>query len=50
MPKLSPTQLRSRLRRISEITGLSPTDPREAFTLRVALVLGRLASDDIDAL
>jgi hypothetical protein len=34
--------VRYRLRRIGEITGESPTDPRGAFTLQVALALGRL--------
>lgn len=33
--------VRYRLRQVEEITGLRPTDPRDAFTLRVALVLGR---------
>ena len=47
---IHPNTVRYRLRRISEITGLSPTDPREAFTLRVALVLGRLAADDLGPL
>ncbi len=34
--------VRYRLRRISEVTGYSPTDPREAYALRLALTLGRL--------
>jgi hypothetical protein len=34
--------IRYRLRRIEEMTGLSPTHPRDAYTLRVALTLGRL--------
>lgn len=34
--------VRYRLRRITEITGWSPTDARGAFTLRLALALGRL--------
>jgi hypothetical protein len=33
--------VRYRLRRVAEICGESPTDPRGAFTLRVAMVLGR---------
>jgi len=37
-----PNTVRYRLRRITETTGFSPTDPREAFTLRIGLVLGRL--------
>lgn len=35
--------VRYRLRRVAELTGLSPTDAREAYTLRVALTLGRLS-------
>ena len=34
--------VRYRLRRITEVTGLIPTEPRDAFTLRVALTVGRL--------
>jgi DNA-binding PucR family transcriptional regulator len=34
--------VRYRLRRIAEVSGLVPTEPRDAFTLRVALALGRL--------
>lgn len=34
--------VRYRLRRIAEICGEAPTDPRGAFSLRVALALGRL--------
>lgn len=37
-----PNTVRYRLRRIAEVTGRSPTDPRDAFTLRAALTLGRL--------
>lgn len=37
-----PNTVRYRLRRISEVCGLVPTEPRDAFTLRVALTLGRL--------
>ncbi len=33
--------VRYRLRQVAELTGLSATDPREAFVLRVALVVGR---------
>nr|WP_246283955.1 helix-turn-helix domain-containing protein [Nocardioides perillae] len=33
--------VRYRLRRVAEVTGLVPTDPRQGFTLRIALVLGR---------
>jgi hypothetical protein len=34
--------VRYRLRRIHEVTGYGPTDPRDAYTLRMALTLGRL--------
>lgn len=34
--------VRYRLRRIAEVTGFTPTDPRDAYTLRLALTLGRL--------
>jgi DNA-binding PucR family transcriptional regulator len=37
-----PNTVRYRLRRVGEITGLSPLVPREAFTLQVALTMGRL--------
>jgi DNA-binding PucR family transcriptional regulator len=40
-----PNTVRYRLRRAAELTGLSPTDPRHAYTYRVALTLGRLSSD-----
>jgi hypothetical protein len=38
--------VRYRLRRIGEITGLDPTDSRDAFTLQIALAVGRLIDDD----
>ena len=34
--------VRYRLRRITDITGLDPTSSREAFTLQIALAIGRL--------
>jgi DNA-binding PucR family transcriptional regulator len=34
--------VRYRLRRAHEVTGLNPSDPRDAYTLRVALTAGRL--------
>jgi hypothetical protein len=34
--------VRYRLKRVLDLTGLAPSDARHAFTLRVALVLGRL--------
>ena len=36
-----PNTVRYRLRRISEVTGLSAQDPRDAYSLRIALTLGR---------
>ena len=44
---IHPNTVRYRLRRIADVTGFSPTDARGAFTLRVGLVLGRLATDDL---
>jgi DNA-binding PucR family transcriptional regulator len=41
--------VRYRLRRASEITGLSVSDPRQAYTYRVALTLGRLAAPEAPA-
>lgn len=38
-----PNTVRYRLKRVSELTGLNPADPRSAFTLHMALALGRLA-------
>ena len=43
---IHPNTVRYRLRRIAEVTGYSATDARGAFTLRVGLVLGRLATDE----
>jgi hypothetical protein len=40
-----PNTVRYRLRRISEVTGRSPTDPREGLALRLGLILGRLGRD-----
>jgi DNA-binding PucR family transcriptional regulator len=37
-----PNTVRYRLRRIADVTGLSPSDARDAYTLRMALTLGRL--------
>jgi len=34
--------VRYRLKRVADLTGLQPLNPRDAFTLRVALALGRL--------
>lgn len=45
---IHPNTVRYRLRRIADLTGLSPTDSRGAFTLRIGLVLGRLVPDELD--
>ena len=37
-----PNTVRYRLRRVADVTGLSPLTPRDAFALRVALTIGRL--------
>jgi DNA-binding PucR family transcriptional regulator len=39
---IHPNTVRYRLRRVGEVTGLSPLLPRDAFALRVALTVGRL--------
>jgi PucR C-terminal helix-turn-helix domain/GGDEF-like domain len=39
-----PNTVRYRLRRAADLTGLTPTQPRHAYTLRLALTLGRLMS------
>jgi hypothetical protein len=41
-----PNTVRYRLRRAAEATGLSPNDPRHAYTYRVALTLGRLTAPE----
>ena len=38
--------VRYRLRRAAEVTGLAATDPRQAYTSRLALTLGRLTAPD----
>lgn len=38
-----PNTVRYRLRRIAELTGRNASDPRDAFVLQVALIIGRLA-------
>ena len=40
-----PNTVRYRLRRVTDVTGYSPSDVRSAFTLRIALALGRLHTD-----
>jgi DNA-binding PucR family transcriptional regulator len=37
-----PNTVRYRLRRVTDVTGLVPTNARSALTLRIALTLGRL--------
>jgi hypothetical protein len=44
---IHPNTVRYRLRRIADVTGYSPTDARGAFTLRIGLTLGRLATDEL---
>ena len=36
-----PNTVRYRLRQVADLTGFSPTEPRDAFALHIALVLGR---------
>lgn len=38
--------VRYRLRRIEDVTGLAPAHPRDAYTLRVAVTLGRLRTPE----
>lgn len=38
-----PNTVRYRLRNVADATGLNPSDPRDSFTLRVALTLGRIS-------
>lgn len=38
-----PNTVRYRLRQVAELTGFTPTEARDAFALRIALVLGRQA-------
>ncbi|WP_227870311.1 MULTISPECIES: CdaR family transcriptional regulator [Streptomyces] len=44
-----PNTVRYRLRRVTDVTGWSPSDVRSAFTLRVALMLGRLSDGEAQA-
>jgi len=41
-----PNTVRYRLKQVAELTGLSPAHPRDAFTLEIALVLGRQSGRD----
>ena len=40
-----PNTVRYRLKRVSELTGRNPADPRDALVLRIALVAARLDTD-----
>ncbi len=40
-----PNTVRYRLRQVAELTGLSPTDPRDAHTCALALTIGRLGRE-----
>jgi DNA-binding PucR family transcriptional regulator len=42
---IHPNTVRYRLRRVTDVTGYSPTEARDSYTLRVALTLGRLADE-----
>lgn len=44
-----PNTVRYRLRRIADFTGRDPTQPRDAYVLRVATTVGRLANHDQQA-
>ena len=44
-----PNTVRYRLRRPADQTGLTPTMPRDAYTLRMALTLGRLLATETSA-
>ena len=44
-----PNTVRYRLRRAADLTGLTPTMPRHAYTLRLALTLGRLLAAETSA-
>jgi hypothetical protein len=41
---IHPNTVRYRLRRVSELTGLRPADPRDALVLRIAVLVARLES------
>ncbi|NEE02079.1 PucR family transcriptional regulator [Phytoactinopolyspora halotolerans] len=43
-----PNTVRYRLRRVADVAGLMPTDPRDSYTLRIALSLGRLNPPSYD--
>ena len=39
--------VRYRLRQVGDLTGLTPTQPRHAYTIAIALSLGRLAGPSV---
>lgn len=41
-----PNTVRYRLRQVADLTGLTPSRPRDGFTLQIALVLGRQSGRD----
>jgi hypothetical protein len=43
-----PNTVRYRLRQVAELTGLTPGQPRDAFTLQIALVLGRQSGRTVE--
>jgi PucR C-terminal helix-turn-helix domain/GGDEF-like domain len=47
---IHPNTVRYRLRKISELTGCSPLDPRGAYVLRTAITFGRLRPKTADSL
>jgi len=44
-----PNTVRYRLRQVADLTGLTPSQPRDAFTLQIALVLGRQSGRGAEA-
>ena len=42
-----PNTVRYRLKRIAEVTGRDPTNPRDAYVLRIAATVGRLTQIDL---
>ncbi|WP_350277366.1 helix-turn-helix domain-containing protein [Kribbella sp. HUAS MG21] len=43
---IHPNTVRYRLKRVADLTGYNPLNPRDGFTLRVALTLGRLLNPE----
>ena len=42
-----PNTVRYRLRQVAELTGLTPSSPRDALTLQIAMMLGRQSGRDL---